>query len=557
MKNNDSEIFCKRWLSDGIGETYKLWYNKEDAKQETKRPFPTPSIVLIKSPTGTGKTTFILEKLALYAAENNRNIVYFGNRTALNEQLKIAAKKLFYEIPSKNQNDICEFEYNESGNKLTLLNYQSIDKYGYSRLTFLNPYYVIFDEAHFFTEDALFNKKTYNNFKKLLQSFSGAALVFMTATPVDFEYIFDNLVTKAINTHTHSEIYEAISTKNILKYENTYFPSNYKPLAYSTKEEILYAMNNSSENEKWLIFVNSVKDGKDYLEKIKSYTNRKAKLLTADSKKGAVWETLIGENRFKSDVLIVTRVIDSGVNIHDTNVRHIVLPFCSEADFSQMLGRRRINDNEFKDNETIKIYVEDISIQRINSKYNQLRRNLDIIESINTLAANGKDTKGLQEVLFNAKRKNFANFISLKDGKLIYNPFAYYKLGMLEQFYLDLKNSYKANPDFYLIHIREWLRTKKTINHIFSEDCDNLISFLEHFKNTPISEQDSEIFYNAFQYYYKRHCIEKFKDNSEALEKALSIRKGRTQRKSTINKSLEIIELPYAINKHNNAWIIS
>lgn len=306
-------------------------------------------------------------------------------------------------------------------------------------------------------------------------------------------------------------------------------------------------MNNAPKNEKWLIFVNSVKDGKDYLEKIKLFTNKRAKLLTADSKKSTVWETLICENCFKCDVLIVTRVIDSGVNIHDSDVKHIVLPFCSEADFSQMLGRRRIEGDE-----TIKIYVEDISIQRINSKYNQLRRNLDIIESINALSAERIENKRLQETLFNAKRKSFTNYISLKEGKLIYNPFAYYKLGMPEQFYLDLKNSYKANPDFYLMYIRQWLRTERKINHIFSEDCDNLISFLEHFKNTPISEQNTEEFYNAFQYYYKRHCSEKFKNNSEALEKALSIRKGRTQRKSTINKSLESIELPYKINKHNN-----
>ena len=128
---------------------------------------------------------------------------------------------------------------------------------------------------------------------------------------------------------------------------------------------------------------------------------------------------------------------------------------------------------------------------------------------------------------------------------------------LLEQFYLGLKNSYKLNPDFYLMHIRQWLRTEKKINHIFSEDCDNLISFLEHFKNTPISEQDTEEFYKAFQYYYKRYCVEKFKDNSEILEKALNIRKGKTQRKSTINKSLEIIELPYKLNKHNRSWIIS
>ncbi len=81
MKNVENTVkrFNERWLADGIGDSYKFWYNKVDARLETGRPFSTPGIVLIKSPTGTGKTTFILEKLALYAAENNRNILYFGN----------------------------------------------------------------------------------------------------------------------------------------------------------------------------------------------------------------------------------------------------------------------------------------------------------------------------------------------------------------------------------------------------------------------------------------------------------------------------------------------
>lgn len=554
MKNVENTVkrFNERWLADGIGDSYKFWYNKVDARLETGRPFSTPGIVLIKSPTGTGKTTFILEKLALYAAENNRNILYFGNRTALNEQFKIAAKSRFNEIKSKKQ-DIVEFELNNFESILSVLSYQSLDKLNEY---YLNPYYVIFDEAHYFTEDSLFNKKTHSNFVKVLRKFPNSALIFMTATPVDFEEIFNILVPKSINTHLFPDTYDIISTKNILKYENTYFPPNYKAIAYSNKEEILYAMNNTPENEKWLVFVNSVRDGKEFLEKINVFTNKKVKLLTADGKKGVVWETLISENCFKSDVLIVTRVIDSGVNIHDADVAHIVLPFCAEADFSQMLGRRRINGTE-----TVKIYVEDITIQSVNSKFNQLRGNLNIIEAIekaNQMVGNKRkaETEKLKTALFNAKRKSFTNYISLRDGNLIYNKFAYYKLGMLERFYIDLKNSYKANPDFYLSHIKRWLKTKKSINHVFAQDCNDFIEFLERFKNIPIPESEAEFFYNAFQYYYKRYCTEKFKDDSEALDNALNIRKGKTQRKSTMNKSLNAVELPYEIGKHNNCWII-
>ena len=218
-KDIQTFLFCRKWLSDGIGDSYKMWYNKYDAKTNSGKLLSTPSMVLIKSPTGTGKTTFILKKLVPYAADKHRDILYFGNRIALNAQLKLAAanEEKLLEVRSKSGRELNEFEYNDFGNRIIVMNYQSLDthKKGYWRS--LNPYYVIFDEAHFFIDDAIFNKKTYSNFRKLLSIYSDSALIFMTATPVDFEQIFDILVPKGINSHLYPEIYDALSNKNIVK----------------------------------------------------------------------------------------------------------------------------------------------------------------------------------------------------------------------------------------------------------------------------------------------------------------------------------------------------
>ena len=123
-------------------------------------------------------------------------------------------------------------------------------------------------------------------------------------------------------------------------------------------------------------------------------------------------------------------------------------------------------------------------------------------------------------------------------------------------FYSTLKQEYKNNPDFYLIHIKQWLKYTKSINYIFSDDCDSFIEFLEHFNNIPICDKDTMYFYNAFQYYYKRHCVKEFIEDKATLTKALSIRKGRTQRKSTMNKSLKLLNLPYEIKKENSCWVL-
>jgi hypothetical protein len=42
----------------------------------------------------------------------------------------------------------------------------------------------------------------------------------------------------------------------------------------------------------------------------------------------------------------------------------------------------------------------------------------------------------------------------------------------------------------------------------------------------------------------------------EKYKAALAIRKGNTQRKATINRSLNFLELPYKLDKKNNCWIL-
>ena len=63
-----------------IAEKYKLWKNN--------------SRIFLEAPTGKGKTTFILEKLLLFAIEQGREILYLSNREVLHKELiKICCNK--------------------------------------------------------------------------------------------------------------------------------------------------------------------------------------------------------------------------------------------------------------------------------------------------------------------------------------------------------------------------------------------------------------------------------------------------------------------------------
>ncbi len=62
-----------KYVSDIIGEQYRDW--------------ELGSVNIISTQTGSGKTTFILEKLLKHAASLNKYLVYFCNRRTLDNQI--------------------------------------------------------------------------------------------------------------------------------------------------------------------------------------------------------------------------------------------------------------------------------------------------------------------------------------------------------------------------------------------------------------------------------------------------------------------------------------
>lgn len=72
------------YVSDLIGDDYKKWNSNN----------PRMRNILISAGTGTGKTTFILTKLLLYCAQENKKILFLSNRKALEIQVKEQVARL-------------------------------------------------------------------------------------------------------------------------------------------------------------------------------------------------------------------------------------------------------------------------------------------------------------------------------------------------------------------------------------------------------------------------------------------------------------------------------
>lgn len=126
------------YIKNLIENDYKMWKGGDS--------------IFIKAPTGTGKTTFVLNQLWEDAKKDGKEVLYLSNRSLLKEQVKSKAIQMQEYVEHNNDN-----------------------KYKSQRYR-----YVVFDEIHYLMEDALFNPKIIYLLDFIKHA--GQTKIFMSAT---------------------------------------------------------------------------------------------------------------------------------------------------------------------------------------------------------------------------------------------------------------------------------------------------------------------------------------------------------------------------------------
>ncbi|MDE5855401.1 MAG: hypothetical protein K2H19_10140, partial [Ruminococcus sp.] len=168
-------------------------------------------------------------------------------------------------------------------------------------------------------------------------------------------------------------------------------PTDYsyiKPYKYKEMKDICYQVSQTSANEKWLVFVKSIRDGEELKARLESICNDSVYFLSADNKNddenAEIYDQLIRECRFDCHVLIATTVIYNGINVKDSAVKHIVVPFSSMSVVKQLMGRKRIAENEI-----VNVYFPDVTYGKVKRRYrNCIKDCMEIIKLNTNLQAN-------------------------------------------------------------------------------------------------------------------------------------------------------------------------
>lgn len=363
------QVECNRkTVAEGIGEHYKIKIG-QNHKIETNiyNRWNPKQAVVISAQTGQGKNFFMENDLIPYVKKLNyenkteQKILIISNRLAL----KCQVSNRLRENDGMYENDEGRiYHYKGIADVIT---YQSIlcrscylenvQKNALSRYI-----YVICDEAHFFTSDAMFNPYTQKILSTIITMFQEAVRIYMSATPYEaLEYIKKYGESQMVFYHFQRD-YSYLNINVYCEIEELYV-------------EIVKSV---KRKEKWLIFIDDKekcqtvkKDLETIGEKMNvSMENANSEIgkiyvINANSKKDVVYNSILDKERLGRDVdvLITTSVLDNGVNLRD--VDNIVVSNMSREECIQMVGRARVNGSTDHKNVYIRRFNKDYVKNRI------------------------------------------------------------------------------------------------------------------------------------------------------------------------------------------------
>lgn len=277
--------------------------------------------ILIHSQTGSGKSEFIKTKLYDYCKDNNKKILLLSNRTLLKKQNLADIKDKSDVIDTHNYQ---EFESKVLGGNSLLEMFKDFD-------------YIIYDEAHYFYSDSLFNRNTNILIDPIINTPADKIFLFITATPdILLKYQPDY-------SFTYTLQFDYSYIKNIYFYN--------KGTKSSVVESII---RNIPLNEKILYFGSNTKDNWKLSQTFPDshFICSKGNPYYKKSDQDVIYQ-IANECRYEKRILIATKVLDNGVNIIDKDVKHIFVDMVDIISLIQCIGRKRCVD----DNDYINLYI--------------------------------------------------------------------------------------------------------------------------------------------------------------------------------------------------------
>lgn len=522
-------------VPNGMGDVYK--------------GFCTRQGVVLVGPTGSGKSTYAAQ-IIKYAKANRQHVLLLCHRKLIvGQQKRSLAKKTGSKWKDVEDDLALELTSEFEDVHLTVLTYQSFAK-RYRNMDLSKYGWLICDEVHYFATDALFSETADALLEQLPRLFKHARRIYMTATP---DAVLEDLVrvekhAQCTCCHPGMSCWQE-GCGQMLMYQ---FPNRFQGLQlhYFQKTDEIVNLAKAHPGEKILIFVSARENPDDaecegYISALRQ-AGIDVAYLDRERKGSKVWEELLGTS-FSAQVLVTTSVIDCGVNIIDSSLKHVVLETTSKDEAIQMLGRRRRDPGE-----TLNVYIRAASRATLSQRLRKTEEALNLCKRAYAAKSREQQRKILLEGWGDqsAERLYAKLLVPLDSGGFHVKLTAYHALrwqqGTLNRLirmneeYGDhsalprLVHAWLEDPDGY--SEENWLGFDRV-----QEKRLELIRFLEENKNHELDRQEYDEFRGALQQLLSKLLLKEHDAKRLLGERAL-------------NDRLEELDLPYQIQKVQSGY---
>ena len=508
-----TKIVEAKYVTDGLRNEIKNWIPADP--------------ILIDAPTGKGKNTLILEECIPRAIQAKRNVLIVSNRVALSVQQKRAVMKTTKSPMNDRLTDKGVLETETFGN-VKIITYHRLrtlfeDKDNEEWLR--KVMFVILDEAHFFIADSLFNEYCGYYLEQIVWRFSNAIRIYLTATSWDVLYPIAEAEKNKFHQFVKPNYWQP--PRKCLRY---YFPrdfSNYKLNFISSIDDIPFLIE-SSQNTKWLIFI----DNKEKGRKLANEIGNKCAYLDSESKGNEVWKQITENQKFNKQILVTTSVLDNGVSIVDDGLKNIVVFTDSRTSIIRMIGRKRC-----KENEIVNLWVCDVPFDKAQHYYQEYLKLYEWYKRFDN-CHDELDRHRLASKIWSADNPKLRKLFGIGRGKLFENKMARFSVERKIVFY---KNIIEGKTTFQN-SVQEWLG--KPIEQP-SRYVDKLIDFCNEHLGNHLSENECKKLRFLIVKSYEEA------GNKEPQKSRLSDLKERA-----LNTRLAAIGIDFKIVSTNQQWIL-
>lgn len=448
----------EKYFSDLIGISYKDWKNTQ---------------VIFDGGTGTGKTYFIVNIFGKYARETGKKIIYLCNRSKL--------KKQTYEnVEALNLQDV-----------IYVTTYQALQSRikGKKEIGYFD--YIISDECHYFTNDALFNEYTDLAYDFIWRQ-KESVIIYISATAKVFFYWLKK---------EKSDIPCFEIPKSYDYVDNVYFYD--KKLLIPKVDSIL----ENEPDSKIIIFCNSISRMSELYEKygtkanyIASKNARKVQEICDDN---CIYEHDDGSVTFDERILITTKVLDNGVDIKDKKVKHIFSEILDVDSAIQALGRKR----KISDDDHCTFYIKNYTGQALQGLINTNECQTEPVMLYRTNYEAFWEKYGYNRKMLRTNKIFYTQFDPEKEkSKLRYNRMRLKKYLMDTDTLRDMKESSYKNIMMCLLG--EELASKSADLDMQVKETDEFLEYLKSIEGKWLYADD------------RKKIVKRFEDIGVKLRKA-------------------------------------